>query len=93
MLESKGDGTKEQRPCRIAKFPNLESEEAGNQSIQASTRRLKGQGQAVELDVDEVAHGVAGLAAGGDVGAAGLLDWHADWNVGVSIKFGLLISG
>ena len=38
------------------------------------TRRLKGDGQAVELEVDEVAGGVASLAAGGDVGAAGLLD-------------------
>jgi len=37
-------------------------------------RRLKGDGEAVELEVDEVALGVAGLAAGGDVGAAGLLD-------------------
>jgi len=37
-------------------------------------QRLKRNGQAVELEVDEVALGVAGLAAGGNVGAAGLLD-------------------
>lgn len=36
--------------------------------------RLEGEGQAVELEVDEVAGGIAGLAARGDVGAAGLLD-------------------
>jgi hypothetical protein len=41
-------------------------------------RRLKGDGEAVELEVDEVARGVAGLAAGGDVGAAGLLDGDGD---------------
>ena len=41
-------------------------------------RRLKGDGEAVELEVDEVALGVAGLAAGGDVGAAGLLDGDGD---------------
>ena len=42
------------------------------------TMRLKGDGQAVELEVDEVAGGVASLAAGGDVGAAGLLDGDGD---------------
>ena len=36
--------------------------------------RLKGDGKAVGLEVDEVAGSVASLAAGGDVGAAGLLD-------------------
>ena len=41
-------------------------------------RRLEGDGEAVELEVDEVARGVAGLAAGGDVGAAGLLDGDGD---------------
>ena len=41
-------------------------------------KRLKGDGEAVELEVDEVALGVAGLAAGGDVGAAGLLDGDGD---------------
>jgi hypothetical protein len=41
-------------------------------------RRLKGDGEAVELEVDEVALGVAGLAAGGDVGAAALLDGDGD---------------
>jgi hypothetical protein len=35
-------------------------------------------GQAVELDVDEVSSGVTGLAADGDVGTAGLLDWYAE---------------
>jgi hypothetical protein len=40
--------------------------------------RLKGEGQAVELEVDEVAGGVTGLAACGDVGAAGLLDGDGD---------------
>ena len=41
-------------------------------------RRLEGEGEAVELEVDEVAGGVASLAAGGDVGAAGLLDGDGD---------------
>jgi hypothetical protein len=41
-------------------------------------KRLEGDGEAVELEVDEVALGVAGLAAGGDVGAAGLLDGDGD---------------
>lgn len=40
--------------------------------------RLKGDGQAVELEVDEVAGGIASLAAGGDVGAALLLDGNGD---------------
>lgn len=40
--------------------------------------RLKGDGQAVELEVDEVAAGVTGLAACGDVGAASLLDGNGD---------------
>ena len=43
-------------------------------ALSRRTRRLKRDGQAVELEVDEVAGGVASLAAGGDVGAAGLLD-------------------
>ena len=59
-------------------IPNLES-------CEASTRRLKGKGQAVELDVDEVAEGVAGLAARGDVGTAGLLDGDGDCGIAVSI--------
>lgn len=42
-------------------------------------RRLKRDGNAVGLEVDEVAVGGAGLAAGGDVGAAGLLDGDGDW--------------
>jgi hypothetical protein len=66
-------------------IPNLESLRGGRQSNQASTRRLKGQGQAVELDVDEVAEGVAGLAARGDVGTAGLLDGDGDCDAEVSI--------
>jgi len=45
-------------------------------------RRLEGDREAVELEVDEVALGVAGLAAGGNVGAAGLLDGDGDcWKV------------
>ena len=50
-------------------------------AVQEETRRLERDGQAVELEVDEVALGVAGLAAGGDVGAAGLLDGdgHCDF--------------
>jgi hypothetical protein len=44
----------------------------------SSWERLKGDGKAVELEVDEVALGVAGLAACGDVGAAGLLDGDGD---------------
>jgi hypothetical protein len=40
--------------------------------------RLKGEGQAVELEVDEVAGGVTSLAACGDVGAASLLDGNGD---------------
>jgi hypothetical protein len=58
---------KEQRPC-LKNFPPEEESEPER------TRRLEGDGEAVELEVDEVALGVAGLAAGGDVGAAGLLD-------------------
>ena len=46
-------------------------------------RRLKGDGQAVELEVDEVAGGVAGLAASGDVGTAGLLDGDGDCERGI----------
>jgi ubiquinone biosynthesis protein UbiJ len=48
-------------------------------------RRLDG--QAVELEVDEVALGVASLAAGGDVGTAGLLDGDGDcwWRLLVGI--------
>jgi hypothetical protein len=42
------------------------------------TKRLKGDGEAVGLKVDEVAVSIAGLAAGGDVGAAGLLDGDGD---------------
>jgi len=41
--------------------------------------RLERDGQAVELEVDEVAGSIASLAAGGDVGAAGLLDGDGDW--------------
>ena len=48
-------------------------------------RRLEGDGEAVELEVDEVAGGVAGLAAGGDVGAAGLLDGDGDCEVAVLV--------
>jgi hypothetical protein len=50
-------------------------------------RRLEGDGQAVELEVDEVALGVASLAAGGDVGTAGLLDGDGDcwWRLLVGI--------
>jgi hypothetical protein len=44
----------------------------------STARRLEGDGEAVELEVDEVALGVASLAAGGDVGAAGLLDGDGD---------------
>jgi hypothetical protein len=45
-------------------------------------KRLKGDGKAVGLKVDEVAVGGAGLAAGGDVGAAGLLDGDGDcWSI------------
>jgi hypothetical protein len=42
------------------------------------TRRLKRDGEAVELNVDEVADGVAGLAASSDVGTAGLSDGDGD---------------
>jgi len=42
------------------------------------TKRLKRDGDAVGLEVEEVAVGVAGLAAGGDVGAAGFLDGDGD---------------
>jgi len=42
------------------------------------TKRLKRDGDAVGLKVEEVAVGVAGLAAGGDVGATGLLDGDGD---------------
>ena len=41
-------------------------------------KRLKRDGKAVGLEVEEVALGVAGLAAGGDVGTAGLLDGDGD---------------
>lgn len=40
--------------------------------------RLKRDGKAVGLKVDEVAVGGAGLAASSDVGAAGLLDGNSD---------------
>jgi hypothetical protein len=53
---------------------------------QASTR-LKRKSKAVELNVDEVTDGVAGLAARGDVGTAGLLDGDGDCDVAVSNKF------
>lgn len=53
----------EQRPCEF----------------HTQTRRLERKGQAVELDVDEVADGVAGLAARGDVRAASLLDGDGDY--------------
>ena len=42
-------------------------------------KRLKRDGKAVELKVDEVARSIAGGAASGDVGAAGLLDGDSDW--------------
>ena len=42
--------------------------------------RLKRDGKAVGLKVEEVAVGVAGLAAGGDVGTAGLLDGDGDYS-------------
>jgi hypothetical protein len=48
-------------------------------------KRLKGDGKAVGLKVDEVAVGIAGLAAGGDVGTAGLLDGDGDCDVIVSM--------
>lgn len=41
--------------------------------------RLKRDGKAVELEVDEVAVGGAGGAACSDVAAAGLLDGDGDW--------------
>jgi len=44
----------------------------------SSGERLKGDGEAVELEVDEVAAGITGLAACGDVGAASLLDGNGD---------------
>jgi hypothetical protein len=43
------------------------------------TRRLKRNGNAVGLEVDGVAGRVAGLAACGDVRAAGLLDGDGDY--------------
>ena len=43
-------------------------------------KRLKRDGKAVGLEVEEVALGVAGLAAGGDVGTAGLLDGDGDYS-------------
>lgn len=47
--------------------------------------RLKGDGQAVELEVDEVAGGVAGLAASSDVGTASLLDGDGDCERGLLV--------
>jgi hypothetical protein len=47
-------------------------------ALKLMVKRLKGDGEAVGLKVDEVAVGIAGLAAGGDVGAAGLLDGDGD---------------
>lgn len=44
----------------------------------SSWERLKGDGKAVELEVDEVALSIASLAACGDVGTAGLLDGDGD---------------
>lgn len=41
---------------------------------------LDGDGNAVGLEVDGVAISVTGLAAGGDVGAAGLLDGDGDYS-------------
>jgi hypothetical protein len=46
--------------------------------------RSKGEGQAVELEVDEVAGGITSLAACGDVGAASLLDGNGDCRETVS---------
>ena len=42
--------------------------------------RLKRDGNAVRLEVDGVAVGVAGRAASSDVGAAGLLDGDGDYS-------------
>ena len=47
-------------------------------SSRLKRKRLKRDGDAVGLEVEEVAIGVAGLAAGGDVGAASLLDGDGD---------------
>lgn len=41
-------------------------------------KRLKRDGKAVGLEVDEVAVGVASRAASGDIGAASLLDRDGD---------------
>jgi hypothetical protein len=79
------DEGKQSRGLVELQFPTLEFE--GVAVNQASTRRLEGKSQAVELDVDEVAEGVAGLAARGDVGTAGLLDGDGHYNVAVSIEF------
>ena len=56
-------------------------------------KRLKGDGEAVGLKVDEVALGVAGLAAGGDVGAAGLLDGDGDCKETMLVKQAILSKG
>lgn len=56
-------------------------------SHQGSERkRLKRNGKAVKLKVEEVALGIASGAAGGDVGAAGLLDGDGDCSRNVSQK-------
>lgn len=54
---------------------------------QKGEKRLKGDGEAVGLEVDEVALGVAGLAASGDVGTAGLLDGDGDcWSSSLALN-------
>ena len=67
---------KEQRPCKDPNFHHQKGKSSAANKVW--TRRLKRDGQAVELEVDEVARGIASLAAGGDVGTARLLDGDSD---------------
>jgi hypothetical protein len=81
----KSETKKGQRPQNSQCFPKMAEVVVSPKRLRealldgvSTARRLKGDGEAVELEVDEVALGVAGLAAGGDVGAASLLDGDGD---------------
>jgi len=68
----------------IPKCPKISRQEGAERLLadgdcrRSWCERLEGDGQAVELEVDEVAGGVAGGAACGNVGAASLLDGNSD---------------
>lgn len=75
MLEEENKRA-EARGAVSQSFPSQDRDQADQKICHVA--RLKRDRQAVELEVDEVAVGVAGGAAGGDVAAAGLLDGDGD---------------